>query len=215
MCFSATASFVTAGAMVAAGAVTLRRVERREDLLLAALPLFFAAQQATEGMLWLALPVMPDQPVSTWLTLTFLVFAKLFWPIIAPLAVLLAEPEPWRRRAMAACLAFGVAVALFFLWSFAVDSHASHIVGAHIVYSQTRSTPVIVGLAYLLATGVTPALSSHRYLKRFAAIVIAGSLVSFLFYWEAFVSVWCFFATAVSVVLVLHFERARAARRVP
>jgi hypothetical protein len=213
MCFSATASFVTAGAMVAAGAVTLRRVERREDLLLAAVPLFLAVQQATEGMLWLALPVMPDQPVSTWLTLTFLLFAKLFWPIFAPLAVLLAEPEPWRRRAMAACLAFGVAVALFFLWSFTVDSHASQIVGRHIVYSQTRGTPAIVGLAYLLATGITPALSSHRFLKRFAAIVIVGSLVSFLFYWEAFVSVWCFFATAVSAVLVLHFDRARATRR--
>jgi hypothetical protein len=42
--------------------------------------------------------------------------------------------------------------------------------------------------------------------------VLAGSALAYVFYWEAFVSVWCFFAAAASVVILLHFERSRRAR---
>ena len=49
MCFSATASFVTVAVTGTAGIVALIRVNRREDIALAATPLFFAAQQAIEG----------------------------------------------------------------------------------------------------------------------------------------------------------------------
>ena len=33
-----------------------------------------------------------------------------------------------------------------------------------------------------------------------------------LFYWQAFVSVWCFFAAAASVVILWHFARLRPVR---
>jgi hypothetical protein len=44
-------------------------------------------------------------------------------------------------------------------------------------------------------------------------IVFLGSIASYYSYWEAFVSVWCFFAAASSIVLLVHFERARAGRQ--
>jgi hypothetical protein len=40
-----------------------------------------------------------------------------------------------------------------------------------------------------------------------------GSVISYVFYWEAFSSVWCFFAAAASAVIVFHFERVRLLRR--
>jgi hypothetical protein len=39
-----------------------------------------------------------------------------------------------------------------------------------------------------------------------------GSIVAYAFYWEAFLSVWCFFAAAGSVVILAHFEHARRTR---
>ena len=33
-----------------------------------------------------------------------------------------------------------------------------------------------------------------------------------MFYWEAFVSIWCFFAAAASVVILCHFEWERRQR---
>jgi hypothetical protein len=33
--------------------------------------------------------------------------------------------------------------------------------------------------------------------------------VAYVLYWEAFVSVWCFFAAAASAVILWHFELSR------
>jgi hypothetical protein len=59
MCFSAAASFVTAGVTGAIGAVALTRVNEPRELPLAATPILFALQQSIEGLLWLNLPIAP------------------------------------------------------------------------------------------------------------------------------------------------------------
>ncbi len=213
MCFSATASFVAAGVTGAVGCAAVSRVTRRSELPLAAIPLFFAAQQAAEGLLWVTLPLAPESAVSSALTWLFLLFAKVFWPLYVPLAVLLVETHRMRRRILAVCCAAGAGVALFFLWSILSNVHSAHILGGHVVYSSTPHLPESVRLAYLVTTGVAPMLSSHRAVQLLGLIVTAGSLVTYVFYWDAFVSVWCFFAAAGSVVLLVHFERTRQAQR--
>jgi hypothetical protein len=212
MCFSPTASFVIAGVTGAAGIGAVVRADKREELALAAMPLFFAAQQAVEGLLWLTLPVSPEGPTSSLLTQMFLFLAKVFWPIFAPLAVLMIEPDLRRRRLIAGCLVAGAAIGIYFLWSLLANPHTASIGGGHIVYSSEPRLPLSFELMYLIATGIAPALSSHRAVNLFAAIVIVGSLVTYVFYWEAFTSVWCFFASAASAVVLFHFERARRLR---
>lgn len=107
MCFSATASFVTVGITATAGIVYLTRIRGWRELPLAFLPLLLAGQQVVEGFLWLALPVDSDGPVSSMLTLVFLLYAKVLWPAFAPMAALLIEPEPSRRKIMSVCAAVG------------------------------------------------------------------------------------------------------------
>jgi uncharacterized membrane protein len=51
--------------------------------------------------------------------------------------------------------------------------------------------------------------SSRRAIIVLGAIILVGSVVAYAFYWEAFMSVWCFFAAAASVVILGHFEWAR------
>jgi hypothetical protein len=41
-------------------------------------------------------------------------------------------------------------------------------------------------------------------------IVFVGSVASYAFYYHAFVSVWCFFAAASSILLLVHFYRLRS-----
>jgi hypothetical protein len=41
------------------------------------------------------------------------------------------------------------------------------------------------------------------------AVIFVGIVVAYAFYWEAFVSVSCFFAAAASVVILCHFEWSR------
>ncbi|MFA6920729.1 MAG: hypothetical protein WC216_02715 [Gallionella sp.] len=55
MCFSPHASFAAAAVLTLIGVVTLGKPRVKGEWLLAALPLIFAAQQLTEGILWLIL----------------------------------------------------------------------------------------------------------------------------------------------------------------
>jgi hypothetical protein len=63
-----------------------------------------------------------------------------------------------------------------------------------------------MGAAFLAATGGVIALSSHRVMIALSAIVILGAIVSYMLYWESFVSVWCFFAATASIVILAQFE---------
>jgi hypothetical protein len=209
MCFSATASFVTVGTTTAVGIACLSKVRQWRELPLASLPLIFAAQQAVEGCLWLTLPVDPNGPVSSLLTLLFLLYAKVFWPAFAPLTVLLIEPEQRRRQLMTICAALGIGVATYLLWSIYAYPHGAIIRGSHIVYTGEAPSSITIAVLYLAATTIAPLLSSRRAVILLGAIVLAGSLFAYFMYWEEFASVWCFFAAAGSVVVLVHFERVR------
>ncbi len=212
MCFSAPASFVAAAVTGAAGIAAVARSSDSRELPLAAVPVFFAVQQAIEGVLWLTLPVAPDSPQASLLTDAFLLFALVFWPAFAPLVAWLIEPDQQRRRLLLVPLAIGLGVAAYLLWTLAIGDHGASVVGGHIVYENNPGAPFGVGVLYLLATAGGPALSSIRTVNLLAVLLLVGSIIAYVVYTDAFVSVWCFFAAAASAIILTHFERVRAAR---
>lgn len=201
--------------MGAVGIAALRRVRTPQELPLAATPLLFALQQSTEGLLWLNLPQAPNGPASIVLTFVFLSFAETFWPIYAPVAVWLIEPNTRRRQLMLVCLAAGAGVGIYLFWWIVTRAHDAAIVDGHIVYMTESGHSYAVGLAYLAATALPLLLSSQRTVFALGAIVLAGSTIAYVFYWERFVSVWCFFAAAASVTILCHFEWSHRRRPRP
>jgi hypothetical protein len=141
------------------------------------------------------------------LTLVFLLYAKVFWPPFARMAALSIEPEPKRRQLMAICA--GAGLAAYSLWSVYVYPLTAIIRGGHIAHIGEPRASVAIGILYLVATAITPLLSSHGAVVLLGAIVFGGSLFAYFLYWEAFPSVRCFFAAAGSVGILLHFERVR------
>ncbi len=201
----------------AAGVAALMRTHSRREVPLAAMPVFFAAQQAIEGVLWLTLPVAPGAPVEASLINLFLLFALVFWPVYAPLAVLGVETDTRRRPWIGACVAAGVVVAAYFLLSMHDAPRSAIIDHSHIVYSADPHLPDAIRILYPAATCLAPLLSTLGTVRVLGLLVTIGSLVSYVAYWEAFSSVWCFFAAAASFVIVFQFEqakRSRAARQV-
>lgn len=212
MCFSATASFVSAGITAAVGLYAVSRTADPRELPLASMPLLFAAQQFIEGSLWLTLPVGPESAVSSWLSHSFLVFALIFWPLFGPFAALSIEPDALRRRMIGACLAVGVAVAVYFGWTMLTVPHRAAIAAGHIRY-DVANTPVYVGGAYIVATTLGLLVSSHRAVALLGLSVLIGAIISYAVYLETLVSVWCFFAAVASVIIARHFSWVEARRR--
>jgi hypothetical protein len=209
MCFSAAASLVTAAMVGAIGVVSVRSARTPAELPLAGIPLLFAAQQAAEGGLWLALEHGDAGPWPWLFTQVFLAFALVIWPVYAPVAAWLVEPDRRRRQIMQASFLVGVAVASFFLVQLMTLRNEGYISGSHILYRTDVESPVLAGLIYMCAAVLALVVSSHRAIAVLGAIICVGALVTYAFMQEVFVSVWCFFAAASSFVILAHFQQSR------
>jgi hypothetical protein len=209
MCFSATASFVAAAVAGAGGVAAIGMVRERSELPLAVIPVIFAVQQTIEGFLWLNLEHGGQPQTTAALTEGFLLFALVFWPVFAPFAALCAEPTAWRRLWIALCLLAGLAVAIYFYGALAASPRTASIDGGHIAYSADPDLPTAIRLLYPVATCLSLMLSSHRAIALSGAVIFLGSVVSYWMYWNAFTSVWCFFAAIASALIVYQFATAR------
>jgi hypothetical protein len=209
MCFSPEASFATAALTATLGAVALGRARGVGERLLAATPVLFGVQQAIEGGLWLVLPTAPQGTLAAVLSVAFLVFALIFWPLYAPVAAWMNEPDRLRRRLMLACLVVGCAVAAYFGWRIVVGPREALIANRCIAYRVGGGHHLLLGGAYLLATTAPLFLSTQRTILTLGLVIGAGSVIAYLFYWGEFLSVWCFFAAAASAVIVTHFWALR------
>ena len=179
---------------------------------LAATPILFSLQQNIEGLLWLELPLGPHETLSTTLTLLYLVFAEVFWPLYAAIAVWLVERSQRRRHLMGICLVFSAGVGAYLLWWIFGQPHIPTIADGHIAYVPKNWPSYAVGVAYVAATGLPLLLSTQRTVFIFGTIILVGLVVARTFYFETFISVWCFFAAVASVTILLHFESLRRIR---
>ena len=211
MCFSATASF-TAGAFLAGvGTLTLKSISRPRDLPFAAIPLLFAMQQLSEGVIWLSFS--HEAPLlNTIMTHVYSFFSHVLWPVYVPVAVLLMEPSGWRRRALLVFVAVGLAVGGYLLYVMFAYPVFSRPTGQHIEYVSPHFFAAATMTLYLLSITFSLFLSTHRAVKAFGALALVSFVAAYYFYATWFISVWCFFAALLSLVVYLHFVLHKAER---
>src|SRR3990167_10540843 len=58
---------------------------------------------------------------------------------------------------------------------------------------------------YFAATCISSLFSSHKIINVFGIIALLSAAVAYGFYAESFISVWCFFAGILSVIILLYF----------
>jgi hypothetical protein len=209
VCFSAPTSFVVATGIGLVGAAAISRASERREIPLASIPLLFAAQQAIEGGLWLALG---SEGLSYWvspLANSFMVLALVAWPVWAPLAAGLVEPNRLRRLAMGALLVLAIAIAFRAASGMWTQPYEACVVQYSISYASGVHYSPLQFAAYVLCTCGPFLLSSYRSLRIFGTIVLVGLAISAALYTYAYVSVWCFFGAAASLTIYLHFARAQ------
>ena len=132
-------------------------------------------------------------------------FSHVFWPVYVPLTVLLIEPPGRRRRALLAFFAAGLAVGLYLLYVLIAYPVVSRPTGQHIEYVSPHFFAAVAMTLYLLATAVSPMVSTHRMVKVFGVLALMSFAAAYFFYARWFISVWCFFAALLSAVIYFHF----------
>lgn len=188
----------------------MRRARVQVELPYATIPIIFGVQQLIEGGLWLALPV--HHPATHALTVAYLLFSNVLWPLYVPLAVWLIEPDAARRRRFTLPILAGIGTSLFFLVAIASQPVAATIRGLHIDYLLPHPHQTIAFAFYALATCLAPLLSSYRTVQLLGGVIISSMILAYLAYAIWFASVWCFFAALTSSVVFLHFARRDASR---
>ena len=214
MCFSATASFTAGVLLLGLGTLTLKSARHPRQLPLAAIPLLFAIQQLSEGVIWLTFRY--EAPLlNAVMTHVSSFFSHVLWPIYVPVAVLLIEPPGRRRRALFVFVATGLAVGAYLLYFLVAFPVVSRPTGQHIEYVSPHFFAVTTMTLYLLSTTVSPMLSTHRMVKVFGVLALLSFSAAYFFFATWFISVWCFFAAILSVAVYIHLAGRMAQRSWP
>ena len=213
MCFSPGADAVVGGIVVVVGVDALRHVREPKQILLASLPLLFGLHQMDEAFVWWGLQGRVSESVGRVSVWIYVLFALAALPVLVPLAVLAVEQSAGRRRLIAVLAALGIGVGVALGVSLFRGSVDAVIDGRHIAYDVSALTQgrELTALYVVAACGALVA-SSHRDL---AALGVLNLVVVPVLMWltvSGFISLWCFWAAMVSVVIDVHLRRTSVVR---
>ncbi|MEI6053157.1 MAG: DUF6629 family protein [Opitutaceae bacterium] len=204
MCFSPEASFAGGLIISSIGVAALKQVHKPSQTVFASIPLLFGIQQIAEGILWVALP-RPDYVHARQFGMyAFLIMARVVWPMLMPLSVLLMEENRTRKKILWILLAMGVSVSVYYVYCLLFLMVTPHIAGHHIQYTSDfpESLAVPVFVLYFVAA-ITPLfISSIKRTRLLGVLMFFSCLVTAIFFQLYITSVWCFFAAIISVVVV-------------
>ena len=205
MCFSASASFIAGASLSGIGVTALTNVETKTERPFAMIPLLFGIQQLTEGVIWLTFS--HDAPIlKTVMTHVYSGFSHVLWPMYVPFAMGVLEAVPGRKRTFLAFEVAGVAVGLYLLYFLVTVPVVAEVIGMHIVYDSPHFYIVPVMVFYLAATCVSCFFSSHTFVRLFGVLALASFVAAYLVHVRALVSIWCFFAATLSLLIYVHLR---------
>lgn len=203
MCFSASASFIAAGILISIGIFALYKTQKRYHLL-ALIPFIFGIQQACEGLVWLSLISKNFANALPFGMYGFLFCAFIVWPIWVPWSVYNAEQQTSLKRILFVTLISGLLCALSLFAYLYTYGASAQIIKHHIIYIVSYPTVLVPWalLLYLIATVAPFFITSIKNAWLFGALLTLSYTISFYMYYQAFISVWCFFAALLSTLIL-------------
>jgi hypothetical protein len=205
MCFSATASFGASIMLAGVGTVALNKANSPSLKVLAIIPFIFSLQQFTEGWVWLSLT---KEDFALWKLPSmyiYLFFAEVTWPIGISFSMMLLEEKENRKKILRFVFYGSVLLSSVLAYSLFYYTADVKVIGYHVMYSidTPDSYKSITNLIYFATAVLPPFLSSVNKAWWIGAILIASYLIAKVFYEDYIISIWCYFATAISVIILL------------
>lgn len=206
VCFSATASFVGAGIIGAAGVATLTLVRDKRQLPFASLPLLFAIHQALEGWTWLELDGSTDARLSGWGVHMWVMFAWAFLPAFVPWAVWIMEKDPQRRKWLISPMVVGGAVGIYMFYLAIQPEIGVEVINRNLDYHLgTPFSAAWMAVPYVFATCIAPIMSSYRWVIALGIGNLIAMSIAAIIEAADYSSIWCTLAAFLSLIVFGHY----------
>jgi hypothetical protein len=208
MCFSVTADLTVGAVLLPVAVLSLREVRRWREVPFASVPLVFAVHQFIEAAIWAGLGGEISPEATHLAVRAYLFIAMPLLPTLIPLSVLLLEPRDARLR-VSPFVALGLVVSAYLAFVVLVRPVGVVEHPHALVYQTEVQNQYIWAVLYVIAV-IGPALmSGYPSIVAFGALNLVALIVVAVFYLEAFASLWCIYAAAVSALVFLHMVRRR------
>ncbi len=211
MCFSAGASFTAAAVLGGIGVASLKKASTRSQIMFASIPMLFGIQQLSEGFLWLSLSQAGYEGWRETATYIFLFFAQFLWPIWIPGSMLLMEHNKTRKKLLWISLIAGIITSVLLMYRMVFLNVEASIQHHHIDYNieSPQWIMIVSSILYVLSIVASPFFSSAKGIKPIAFLLLISLLATKIFYEAYLVSVWCFFAAGLSILVLRTLKLAQ------
>lgn len=207
MCFSLTADLVVGMGLLPVGALSLREIKHRRELLFALLPTIFAVHQLIEAVIWAQRDV--SDGVGQVAVFAYLFIALPLLPTYFPLSVLLLEPKGARLR-VAPFVMLGIVVSAYLAVVLFTDPIGATPHPHCVVYHTGVQHELVWAVLYVVAV-IGPALmSGYPSIVAFGLLNLVGLVLVATLYFEAFASLWCIYAAVMSFLVLVHMVLRRS-----
>ena len=203
MCFSAGASFAVGAGLLGPGYYSIKRTESRGMLLFACTPVLFCFHQTAEGFLWLSLKNPDFASLYMPALYGYSFISQPIWPIWVPLTMWLMETDKRRKKILYYFLLLGAAASLYMFYCLITYNISAVAEQGHIRYYRDFPYLNIMRPINFVTIAITPFLSTLRYTKLLAGAMMVSLIVTYIFYRDYLISVWCFFAAILSLLIIL------------
>ncbi|MEO0444206.1 MAG: DUF6629 family protein [Pseudomonadota bacterium] len=206
MCFSATVSFITGGALVGTSALVYSRIKiPRSSRCLASIPLIFGLHQCSEGLVWLGVDQQISQQLADAAKYLYSFIAMSFWPFFIPLSILLYQ-YPKHHIPLKLVLAIGTVLGLYFLWSFTIASPMQIRVNCGHSIAYLFKPPYFFSYLdkiYVFSVIIPFVLAQNPRIRYLLGPAFLGSfiLAKHLETMDNYPSIWCYLAALISVII--------------
>jgi hypothetical protein len=203
MCFTANVSFGTSALVLGVGIVAIKRIDSPKMLGLACTPIVFCFHQLAEGCLWLSLK-NPD--FTSWYNPALYGYSFIsqpLWPIWVPFTIWLMETDKRRKKILYYFLLLGAASSLYMFYCLLTYDISAVVENGHIRYYRDFPFLNIMRPVNFMTIAITPFLSTLRHTKLLAGAMMAALILTYFFFTNYLISVWCFFAAILSFLIIL------------
>ncbi|MEO6883911.1 MAG: DUF6629 family protein [Bacteroidia bacterium] len=207
MCFSASGSFGASAVLAVISIATVKQIQHKSQIVFACIPIFFSLQQFTEGLVWLSFASPFNATMNLYGTYIFLLFSQIVWPLWIPIAMIMVENKGRRRKIQRLFVVIGLTEAIFQTYCLFTYPVHSQIIGHHIYYQldyhMSAAIKYTESAFYIAATIISPFFTSIKRMWIVGLAILISCVITVLFYKHYTVSVWCFFASIISISIYL------------